>query len=363
MWHPALQAWLIPGYRECVSLLADPRVRKDRTYDELSPEAAASPLLRMRSLWILMRDGDYHRRVRPIVARALSRSAVAQLNEMVTAECEAITAGLAGGGQFDLMSEVAAPLPFRIVARLLEVPPRFDDSLRLASSVLFRTLEPGVTPQLWQAAEKSTAWLTELFTRHLAAGSFKHGTVIAAIATALRSGELSLEEAVATCTLMFIAGHETTSQFIGNAVLALAHRPDLLADPGWDHEHNAVDELWRYDTSIQSTVRICTESLDVGDVRIPAGDKLIFLLGSANRDERVFAQPDTIDFHRERRPHLGFGFGGHYCLGAGLARLEVASLLRSLRARGTAWKIDHHAVEWSSSLTARGPRRIPMALG
>ena len=176
---------------------------------------------------------------------------------------------------------------------------------------------------------------------------------------------LSDEELLATCNLVLLAGHETTTNLIGNGTLALLREPDQLTrlreDPGLIP--TAVEELLRYDGPVQATVRVATEELEIGDRVVPKGSLLLVSIGGANRDPEVFEDPDRLDVGRDPNPHLGFGFATHFCLGAPLARLEATVAFEQLVARFPDLALVDDAPEYRPNPILRGLKELRLATG
>ena len=356
--------WFIGGYACAVDLLVNRKLRKDDRYERLTPEQTASPLLRMKSLWLLMRDGAFHRNGRAAVADGFSHRSIDSAEQLVREVCRDVIGAIEPGREFDLIAEVARPLPFQVISALLGVLGEESDALRVSSRALFATLEPGVTEEKWEAGERAAEHFTEVFSPRLRQPAVYGGALLRSIAETVDNGSTTFEAAVAMCSLMFIAGHETTTHFIGNAVNAIIeHRVDVgtFARRVWS-EPRVLEEFWRYDSSVQNTLRIAEHEVELGEVTLPQGARCMILLGSANRDERFFDRPDTLDFTRPVRRHLGFGYGAHFCLGAPLARLEVSVVLSALASLGERWAVAQDEVTWTQSVTVRGPARFPMML-
>jgi cytochrome P450 len=251
-------------------------------------------------------------------------------------------------GSADLIAEVGAGLPVEVIAELLDVPEPGRSALRGWSTAIVAMYEPDPGDARRAAAERAAAeFVAEL--RSVAEYRRKHpgddlvSDLIAAGHSAGEAGaespsagpRLSGDELVGTAALLLMAGHEATVNVIGNGVLALLRRPAqwerLRADPGLDA--TAVEELIRFDAPLQLFERTAVVDTEVAGYPVPAGTKIAALLGAAARDPAAFDAPRELDVGRTRNPHLGFGAGVHYCLGAPLARLEVAATLQALRTR------------------------------
>ncbi|GAA2679408.1 cytochrome P450 [Streptomyces lunalinharesii] len=366
VWDGGRAVWLVTPQRVTAKLLATKQCGKDPRYGEASHTDSESPLLRLKSLWILLRDGTYHRRLRDIMTSSLSRKGVLALRKAVQDRTRELTADLAPGAPFDAARELAPGLPFDVVVRLLGLKDHPQGPLREWSRALFATLEPGMDRPTWErgeeAAEKLSALLTALLTS-------KNGTAASEalllhdVREAYCAGYITLEEGVSSLSLMFIAGHETTAQMIGNVINALAVNQADLAETDGALSANpaAVNEFWRYDGAVQNTMRLARKELDVGGRRIAEGDRILFLLGAANRDPTFHQDPGRLDLARNTTTHLGFGGGPHYCLGAALAQLEITEVVHRLARIGTRVEIAGKC-DWNPSITFRGPLSLPVVV-
>jgi cytochrome P450 len=297
-------------------------------------EFGAFNLLHRNSL--LEREGPSHARLRGLVAGAFQRGHTARLGPWVRGLASRLVDGLVARirdeGDADLVEGVAAPLPVEVIAQLLDVPEPARSALRGWSNAIVTMYEPDPGPERRAAAERASAEFVAAL-RELAAHRRRHPGED--LLSDLLAASVEPDELVGTAALLLMAGHEATVNAVGNGVLALLRHPDqwarLRADPGLDAR--AVEELLRYDPPLQLFERTALVDTAVAGHPVPAGTRIGALLGAAARDPAVFADPDALDVGRARNPHLGFGAGVHYCLGAPLARLEIAAVLDALRTR------------------------------
>jgi cytochrome P450 len=242
----------------------------------------------------------------------------------------------------DLIAGFAEPLPVQVIAELLGIPDSDRPLLRPWSNAIVKMYEYQVSPAQRDAAETAATefvdYLRELVQRRRRApGADLISSLIAE--TDSDGARLSEDELVTTCTLLLNAGHEASVNVVGNGVLALFHHPDqwqrLLAAEAAGHSlvEPAVEELIRFDSPLQLFERTAVTDTRIGEVTVAAGEKIAALLGSANRDPAVFTSPDLLDVGRAENPHLGFGAGIHFCVGAPLARVELQTSLRTLLGR------------------------------
>jgi cytochrome P450 len=269
--------------------------------------------------------------------------------------------------EIDLVAALAYPLPATIIADLLGVP--------IGDRIVFKQWSDDIAAgSTWSAsclhrAHASQVALVDYLTSLVAArphtADNDERDVLSILLNAQRRGELSHDELMATCVLLLFAGHETTTNLIGNAVLALLRHPRelarLRAEPSLTP--SAVEELLRYDSPVQAAFRKALVDVEIRDVTIRRGDHLLLLLGAANRDPRHFDDPERLDLGRRPNRHLAFSSGPHYCLGAVLARLEAEIALETLLRRFPTLQLGGAALTWTPNVLFRGLSSLPVVLG
>jgi cytochrome P450 len=330
--HPLLGIPVAVSHAACSEVLRGRDLGRIWVDAEPAGQFPAFNLLHRNSL--LEREGPPHDRLRRLVAGAFNRGHTARLEPRVRALAGRLVAELVerirADGSADLIAGVAAVLPVEVIAELLGVPEPERSALRGWSNAIVTMYEPDPGRVRRADAERAAAEFVEAL-RGLAAHRRLHPGDD--LVTDLLEADLDPDELVGTAALLLMAGHEATVNVIGNGVLALLRHPAqwrrLLADPGLDA--TAVEELIRYDPPLQLFERTAVADTVVAGHPVPAGTKIAALLGAAARDPAVFARPDELDVARQPNPHLGFGAGVHYCLGAPLARVEVAATLDALR--------------------------------
>jgi cytochrome P450 len=330
--HPLLGVPVAVTHSACSEVLRGRDLGRIWVDAEPAAEFPAFNLLHRNSL--LEREGPSHDRLRRLVAGAFNRGHTARLAPWVRTVAGRLVADLAdeihADGSADLMAGVAAVLPVEVIAELLGVPEPERSALRGWSNAIVTMYEPDPGRVRRADAERAAAEFVEAL-RGLAAHRRAHPADD--LVTDLLAAELDPDELVGTAALLLMAGHEATVNVIGNGVLALLRHPAqwqrLLADPSLDT--TAVEELIRYDPPLQLFERTAVADTLVAGHAVPAGTKIAALLGAAARDPDVVERPDELDVARRPNPHLGFGAGVHYCLGAPLARVEVAATLDALR--------------------------------
>ena len=299
----------------------------------------AQPLERFASFNLLHRNSllenepPAHTRLRRLIAGAFGRGHVQRLQPMVTTLATGMVDELAGkiaaDGSADLLEHLAQPLPVAVIAGLLGVPDTDGPRLVVLSNAIVKMYEYDLAEEGRDAAEQAAAEFVGYVREVAQARAASPGDDI--ISDLLRS-ELTSDELVATAVLLLMAGHEATVNVIGNGVAALlTHRDQwdrLLSEPGLLDA--AVEELIRFDAPLQLFERTATEDVEIAGYPIRRGQKIGALLGAAARDPKVFDEPDRLDVGRTPNAHLGFGMGIHYCVGAPLARVEIAAALTAL---------------------------------
>ncbi|MEM9514174.1 MAG: cytochrome P450 [Actinomycetota bacterium] len=319
---------------------------------------------------ILNLDPPDHTRLRRLVNKAFTPPAIEALRTSIEDMVDGILDRAAERGEFELVDELAFPVPFEVISDLLAIPKERGDEIREWSQVITATLEPTTTVELLDEAEGAAAQLVAYLVEVIEARRRNLGDdVLSALLVAEEEGDrLTTEELLAFVVLLYVAGHETTVNLIGNGTLALLRNRDELNrwrnDPSLDA--NAVDELLRFDGPVQHTVRIPTEPTVFGDgdhaVEAPAGASVLCVLGAANHDAAVFDDPHRLDLARGNASrHLAFSAGIHYCLGASLARLEAAVAIGRLIRRFDEIELLDEPT-FRDRLTIRGVDQLPLAV-
>jgi cytochrome P450 len=335
-WHEGLGLWLAARHTDADAVLRDRRL--GRIYRLRRPEDAWDTFNWLHADSILDSEPPKHTRLRALVAKAFARGHVERLRPRVRALADGLlddasrgsttAEGADGDGVVDLVEAYAEPLPVLVIAELLGVPEADRPLLRPWSQAIVKMYEYERTPEqeaaALAAAAEFSAYVADLARQRRAAPG---DDLVSHLAAVEDGGQrLSERELVATCVLLLNAGHEASVNGFGNGVAALFRTPDqlatLVADP-WGLATTAVEEMLRYDAPLQLFERTAKEDCTVAGVPLRAGDTIAALLGSANRDGEVFPDTDRLDVRRDPNPHLGFGAGIHFCLGAPLARLEL----------------------------------------
>ncbi len=339
-WHDGLGLFVTVSHAAADTVLRDRslgRIWRDKEPAELFP---AFNLLHRTS--ILENEPPTHTRLRRLVAGAFGRGHVERMRPWIGGLAarlvDELAERLADGDRADLVALVAEPLPVEVIAQLLGVPQQDRHRLRPWSNAIVKMYEYGLPePRRAEAEEAARAFVAYLraLVAERRARPLDDDLVTDLVRAADGADRLSEDEIVGTCVLLLMAGHEATVNVVGNGMLA------MLRDHGaWrsvvddaTHVATAAEEMTRYDSSLQLFERTATRTVEVHGTRVEEGQKIAALLGAANRDPAVFGDPDRFDVRRSPNPHLGFGAGIHFCLGAPLARVEVQAVLGALRSR------------------------------
>ncbi|WP_367133701.1 cytochrome P450 [Saccharothrix sp. HUAS TT1] len=336
-WHEGM------GIAVAVSHGAASAVLRHRSLGRIWTDA--EPVDRFASFNLLHRNSmlenepPTHSRLRRLVAAAFGRGHVERLRpwiaDLADRLVDELVAKIGSEGQADLLSHVAAPLPVEVIAELLGVPASDRPLLQPWSNAIVKMYEYGLPGDRRAAAEHAAtefvAYLRELVALRRASPGADLVSDLVAV-TGADGAKLTEDELVATAVLLLMAGHEATVNVIGNGVRALMLHQDQWRRLVADHSllPTAVEELIRYDSPLQLFERTATEPVTIAGYEVEPGRRIAALLGAAARDPEVFTDPDTFDITRDPNPHLGFGMGIHYCLGAPLARIEVQAALSAL---------------------------------
>jgi cytochrome P450 len=329
----ATDHWLVARYEDVNALLRDRRLGRTylhrATHAEMGhpdPPAWHDPFWDLINAGILDMEPPDHTRVRRLVVKAFTPRFVEGLRPRVQAIMDELIDAVAGGGEFDLLT-VAEPLPVTVIAEMLGVPETDRRHLRPWSADICKMYELNPSLEMQRDAVRASVEFGEYLRGLARERKVDPGDdLISRLTAVVDEGEhLSEDELVGTCVLLLNAGHEATVNSTLLGWWALFRHPDKLKELREDRSllPSAIEELLRFDTPLQMFERWVLEPIDVRGVEIPRGAELGLLFGSANRDPRVFDEPDALDLSRDPNPHLSFGAGSHFCLGAPLGRQEL----------------------------------------
>jgi len=307
---------------------------------------------------MLLMDDPGHRRLRELVRHPFTPRAVERWRPRAREVAQHVIEGIEGG-EFDLIQRVADPIPTMVIAELLGIDPDMHGQFKAWSdAMIVVAFSPVNAPEDVSAAEEAWAALDGFFRGEIERRRREPGTDL--ISTMLRAEEsgdrLSADEIVSQCNLLLLAGNLTTTDLIGNGVMALLRNPDQLAKLRARPElmKNAVEEMLRYDSPVTNSGRIAHEDMEIGGEKVLQGESLVVSLAAANRDPAIYPEPDRFDIERADTHHQAFGGGRHFCLGAHLARLEAAETLAVLLERFPKLELGEGGHRYAANPTFRG---------
>jgi unspecific monooxygenase len=346
-WHEQTRRWLVFGHAEVSAVQRDRRL--GRLWADKQPADYLEPFNLLHRNQMMENEPPEHTRLRRPVAAAFNRGHVERLRPRV----RALAAGLlreADPAGFDVIGGYAEPLPVLVIAELLGVPSSYADDLRRWSQAIVRMYEVAPGEDVVAAAVTAAGEFDGLVREIVAE---RRATPADDLISDLAASELTDDEVVASAVLLLNAGHEASVNVFGNGLVAMLRRG---LRPGPDVA-TAVEEMLRFDSALQLFERTAREPVEVGGVSVAEGEKVAVLLGAANRDPAVFEAPDEMRVDRDPNPHVAFGVGVHFCLGAPLARMELAESLSALWATHPGLELAGEP-ESRGTFVLRGFRRV-----
>jgi hypothetical protein len=370
-WSPALKAWVFTRYDDVRRVALNADMSPDRLtpfFDSLPDERrrTMADLMRYLSLWLVFRDPPEHTRLRTLLNKAFVPTALEAWRPRIQAIVDELLDRVAARGSMDLIGEFAFPLPASVIMDMLGVPRADMDEIRVWSNdiALFIGTARGV-PDKYRRAETGAHAMAEYFRRLIAERRAvpRDDLMTALIAAREEEDRLSEDELIATCILLLFAGHETTTNLIGNGLYAFMRHPHewlrLRENPALIQ--GAVEEILRYDGPSGALARVVRVAHTMHGRDLQQGDRVFAMLNAANRDPRQFQEPDRFDITRERNRHMTFGQGIHFCLGSSLARMEGQIAIATVAARLPSIRPAIDAPEFLDALIMRGLRALPVA--
>jgi cytochrome P450 len=350
--------WVLSRYGDIAPLLRDPRLGHELANgnpgDFLGAEGAS----------MLFRDPPAHTRLRSLVSRAFTPRMLDRLRPRIYHIVDGALDEARQSGQIDVISDLAFPLPATVISEMLGLPVEDYQQCRRWTNALTRTLDPVMSPD--EVDEISTAivefrlYLSDQVSQRRARPG--EDLITALIAAEQAGDRLSHEELISTISLLFVAGHETTTNLIGNGFLALLRNQDelrrLREDPAL--LRTGIEELLRYDSPVQFIIRTVKEPITVGGAHMTLGDPVLLLVGAANRDPEVFRDPEVLDVGRPDVKHLSFGGGIHFCLGSVLARMEGQIAIGALVDLFDEFELVTDTLQWRKHINLRGLESLPV---
>ena len=366
-------SYFLTRYDDLVSAYKNTRLFSSDKKKEFAPKYGASLLYEHHTTSLVFNDPPAHTRVRRLIMGALSPRAIAQMEPDLIALVDRLLDGIAAKGSFELIEDFASAIPVQVIGNLLDVPMDEREPLRDWSLAILGALEPVISAEAFargnRAVKDFLAYLEILVDRRRA----KPGDPERDVLTRLIQGEdnsedngerLTTKELLHNCIFLLNAGHETTTNLIGNGLVALSGHPAqkqrLLEHP--DLIKTTVEEILRFESSNQLGNRMTTERVELGGVMMDAGTPVTLCIGAANRDPAQFTDPENLDIGRTPNRHLAFGTGAHQCAGMALARLEGAIAISRFLARFPRYALNGAPVR-GGRVRFRGFLRVPCVVG
>lgn len=374
-WSPRLKAWVLTRYDDVKAVLLDKEISSDR----LRPFFAALPgseaarladIIRYLAHWMVFRDPPEHTRLRRLASRVFNVQSMSAMRPAIEDLVQGLLERIGERTRIDFIEDFAGPLPALVIMAMLGVPrEELARVKRMSDDMALFIGSSRMSPEKYAIAERATREMAEFF-RELIEERTRapREDLLSQLALLEDEGErLSQDELVASCILLLFAGHETTTNHIANALVALLRFPDeleaLRADPAL--APRAVEELLRYDGPSGAQVRVVKVEQEMRGKRLKPGERVFLMLNAANRDPGAYEEPDRLWLERRGPAHLTFGFGLHICLGFPLARLEGQIALPAVLRR---WKdirlaVAEQHIEWLNSMVLRGMKSLPLTVG
>jgi cytochrome P450 len=363
VFHSPAGFWLLTRYRECFAVLGDDRFGYPRTDAEAAKaDETAAGFTSQRDFFFFKNPPD-HTRIRAIVRDALSPKVVYGLRPYVQAAADQLLDEALPKGTFDLVGSYAHALPFGTICQLLDVPEADRPDVMHWAQVYLAGIGPtfSVTAEQETARDAALVDLKDYFGT-LAAERRRQpgGDLLTALVAANTEERLSGDELLGTCIVLFVAGHSTTTNLIGNGVVALLRNPEQLerfrTEP--DLEASALEEILRYDVPTHMSYRVAFTDIQLGEHLIKEGEEVLVVRGAANRDPAEFPNPNELDLGRKDNKHLSFGTGRHICVGSALARLQGRVALSTLFRRAPELSLATDLLEYQESMLVRGLKTL-----
>ncbi len=369
-WSEKGNYWLVTSYELAREILSDLHfekgARRFKALDMLAKFFPNNEMLGFRQRSMLNQNPPDHTRLRSLVNKAFTPSMISKMRSHIESIANELLDTAEKKGEFDLVADFSFPLPATVIAEMLGVPVQDRDRFKGWSHSLVGVLEPNPrvlnVAKTMHAYKELTDYLKPLVEERR---QNKKDDLISALVAAEEDGNrLTEAELLSNTVLLLIAGHETTTNLIGNGILALLRNPDQMQQLQNNSEliHGAVLEFLRYDSPVQMVRRIADYELEIGTQKLLPEQNLIVALGAANRDPAMFADPNKLDIKRENSgKHLAFGHGIHHCLGSSLAETEAQIALSAVLKRMPDLKLKTDKLEYKEPFSLRGLKSLPVA--
>ncbi|WP_158736405.1 cytochrome P450 [Alteribacillus sp. YIM 98480] len=371
-WSDDFGGWIVTRYEDVAFAFQDQtrfsaeRVTPSRKASEKKKKELASTY-NVLSHWMVFNDPPKHTRLRLLVNKAFTPSAVEKIKPRIVEISNELLDEMANNEKADIIKDYAYALPILVISEMLGLPKNDRDKIKKWSDDLMLLVFGAVdVPDRHEKAQKSLQEMYDYL--HDIASKRRENPqddLISAIAFAGDGGDkLTTDEIISTCSLLVFGGHETTTNLIANGMMSLLTHPqaykELKDNPSLIS--SAVEEFLRYEGPSKAMIRIAKEDLELGGKKIKQNERLLLVQASANRDPAKFTKPDKLDITRHPNQHLGFGRGIHYCLGAPLARVEGEIAIKQLIQRFPQMTLEDVQIEWQPTIINRALKRLPVTL-
>ncbi|MBB5503997.1 cytochrome P450 [Paraburkholderia atlantica] len=355
-------------FRDVQAVYRDPQTFSSDKTVEFRPKYGDSPLYAHHTTSLVFNDPPRHTRVRKLIAGALTARAIAAMEPALIRLVDGLLDAAAQRGRIDLIREFASAIPVEVIGNLLDVPHDERAPLRDWSLAILGALEPSLTDAQFERGNRAVSEFVDylrglVVTRRREPGDPQHDVLTRLIQGEGPDEQLSEAELLQNCIFILNAGHETTTNLIGNGLVTLSQWPDeraaLLREP--ELIGTAVEECLRFESSNQLGNRMTTVDTEIGGVAVARGTPVTLCIGAANRDPEQFAEPDRFDIRRDPNRHLAFGFGIHQCAGLSLARLEARIAIGRFVQRFPAYRVDGEPTR-GGRVRFRGFASVPVLL-
>ena len=362
-------SYFLTRYDDLVTAYKSTTTFSSNKKTEFAPKYGNSLLYEHHTTSLVFNDPPAHTRVRRLIMGALSPRAIAAMEPDLIRLVDTLLDAMAGKGRVELIEDFASAIPVEVIGNLLDVPHEERGPLRDWSLAILGALEPVISTEAFargnRAVEEFLAYLETLVERRRAKPGNPSQDVLTCLIKGEENGErLSEKELLHNCIFLLNAGHETTTNLIGNGLVALSDHPEqkqrLIAHP--EQIKTAIEEMLRYESSNQLGNRMIVEEVELGGIAMPPGTPVTLCIGAANRDPLQFPHPETLDVARTPNRHLAFGTGAHQCAGMALARLEGAIAIARFLARFPHYARDGEPVR-GGRVRFRGFLRVPCVVG
>ncbi len=372
-WSDVLGGWVLTRYDDVKSALLDRRFSADRItpfakHLSADSHAAIADLLQGLGHWAVFTDPPKHTRLRGVMNTAFTSRAIESREPVIQNLVDRLLDAIVPVGRTDLIADFAYPLPAAVIAGMLGASADDLDRIKRWSDDLAAFVGSALaTPDKRTRAQVAMVDMSTYFRALVTArrAEPREDMMSALLAGEGRADGLTEDELVATCVLLLFAGHETTTNLIGNGLVALLRHPSELAALAAEPllAGSAVEELLRYDGPTQAVTRIAVEDVELRGRQIRRGARVFLNLSAANRDPEQFADPEDLDVRRPDNRHIAFGHAIHFCVGAPLARLEARLAIPAVLRRLPELRLDTDALRWSDSYVLRGVEALPLSFG